>query len=102
MSALQIGLIMISIVWSKRIFVNSNAASNDSILYSGAIVNFLRLFVNVLPFLIVYCDLCNGFRNWARYLAKLWVAVPVLEMIGLSGSFSTVPLFGTLFSLAVP
>ena len=83
-------------------FVNSDATSNDSILYSGAIVNFLRLFVNVLPFLIVYYVSRNGFRNWARYLAKLWVAVPVLEMTGLSGSFSTVPLFGTLCSLAVP
>ena len=36
--------------------VKSDTASNDTILYSGGIFIFFSLFVNDLPFLIVYCD----------------------------------------------
>ena len=54
---------MISIVSSKGTFVKSDITSNDTILDSGGIVIFLSFFMNVLPFLIVYCNSLNGIRG---------------------------------------
>ena len=98
---LIINTFVISIVSYKRTLVNSETTSNDTILYSRGIVILWSPFVNVLLFLIVNCDSLNGFRSWARYLAKSYVAVLILEMIGLSGRCSSVLLFETLCSLAV-
>ena len=98
---LIINTFVISIVSYKRTLVNSETTSSDTILYSRGIVILWSPFVNVLLLLIVNCDSLNGFRSWARYLAKSYVAVLLLEMIGLSGRCSSVLLFETLCSLAV-
>ena len=40
-------------------------------------------------FCTVYLDLLNDDHNFERYLGKLYVAVPMLERIGLFGNWPT-------------
>lgn len=49
----------------------------------------------------MYSDLFNGAKSFARYLARLYDAVPMFEMIGLRGKSSTSSDL-SLCTLAVP
>lgn len=50
----------------------------------------------------VYSDLLNGDSIFAKYFARWYEAIPVMEIIGRNGWSSRVPFTGILFFLAVP
>ena len=81
---------------------NSDTTSNDKIWYPGGIFCFFSVFINDLLILIVYCAWPSDFNIWAKYFASSYVAILMVEIIGLSGKSSTVPLSLTLCNLAVP
>ena len=49
-------------------------------------VSLLIMLINSLVLLTVYCDLLNGERSFARYLAGRYDAVSTLAIIGLRGT----------------
>ena len=66
-----------SIVLSKGTLVNKILTSNEIILYPFGTFTFLIDLINSELFLTLYADVANGANNLAKYLAVLYVAVPI-------------------------
>ena len=85
----EIFLKIVSIVSSNGTFLNNDAASKDTILYlSGTFCCWMYL-TNSLVLLIVNSDFLNGANKLAKYFAVSYVAVLILDTIGLNVKLST-------------
>ena len=62
--------------------MNSNAASNDTILYPSETFYFWMYLTKSFVLLIVISDLHNGANKLVKYFAVSYVAVPILDTIG--------------------
>ena len=80
---------IISIVSSNGTFVNNDATSDETILYPSGTFCFWMYLTNSLVLLIVNSDLLNGANKLAKYFAVSYVAVPILDKIGLNVKSST-------------
>ena len=81
--------------------MNNDATSNDTILYPSGTFCFWMYLTNSLVLLIVNSDLLNGANKPAKYFAVSYVAVPILDTIGLNVKSSTL-LVGSLCTSAFP
>ena len=79
---------IISIVYSDGTFVNNDTTSKDTILYPSGTFCFWMYLTNSFVLVIVYFDFPNGANKLAKYFANSYVAVPILDIIGLSGKSS--------------
>ena len=75
---------IISIISSNGTFVNNAATSNYTILYQSGTFWFWIYLTNSLVLLIVNSDLLNGANKPAKYFVVPYVAVPILDTIGLN------------------
>ena len=80
---------IISVVSSNGTFVNNDATSDETILYPSGTFCFWMHLTNSLVLLIVNSDLLNGANKLAKYFAVSYVAVPILDTIGLNVKSST-------------
>ena len=80
---------------------SNDATSNDSILYPSGTFCFWMYLTNSLVFLIVNSDLLNGANKLAKYFAVLYVAVPMLDTVGLNVKSSTL-LVESLYYFCIP
>ena len=78
---------MISIVNSRGTLVNKLVTSNDTNFRSFVI--FRPISRKCFMLLTLYSESFRSANNFARYLAVLWIAVPMFETIGRNGSLST-------------
>ena len=69
--------------------MNNATTSNDTILYSSGTFCFWMYLTNSLVLLIVNADLLNGANKLAKYFAVSYVAVLILDTIGLNVKSST-------------
>ena len=81
--------------------------SNDIIVWFDRGFICLTLLMNSSVLDTVYLDFPSGAKSSARYLLRLYVAVPMLDTIGRSGSLSTFDRFfssvsRSLCNFAVP
>ena len=82
--------------------MNNPTTSNDTNSSSSAIEIGSRSCRNAFVQLTLYLDLFSGDKSLARYFAVCYVAVPIFETIGLSGSLSIPSPVFNLCTLAVP
>ena len=80
---------IISVVSSNGTFVNNAATSNDTVLYPSGTFCFWIYLTNFLVLLNVNSDLPNGANKLAKYFAVSYVAVSILDTIGLNVKSST-------------
>ena len=76
-------------VSSRGTLVNKLLTSNEIILNLFGILSVFNLVIKSFVFDMVCLDFPSGANNSARYLAISYVAVPILEMIGLKVGLST-------------
>ena len=76
-------------VSSRGTFVNKLLISSEIILNLFGILSIFHLVIKSFVFDMVCFDFPGGANNSARYLAISYVAVPILEMIGLKVGLST-------------
>ena len=65
-------------------FANSDATSNDTILYPSGTFCFWIYLTNSLALLIVNSDLLNEANKLAKYFVISYMAVPILHTTGLN------------------
>ena len=81
--------------------MNNAATSNDTILYPSETSSFWMYLTNSLVFVIVNSNLLNGANKPAKYFTVSYVAVSILDTIGLNVRSSTL-LVESLCTFAFP
>ena len=74
---------IISIVSSNGTFGNNDATSSDIILYPSGTSCFWMYLMNSVVLIMVNSDLLNGANKVAKYFAVSYLAVPILDTVGL-------------------